>query len=245
MNKHTLPLLFLCCLLTKSAFVVAGEIDFNSQIKPLLSDRCFVCHGPDTNQREADLRLDTKEGAFGRAESGNAPRIVAPGQPKRSELFLRISSTDPDVVMPPPDSNLSLSRDEIRLFQQWIVEGATWQKHWAFLPPEKPSVPRVAPFSVPQGDQWPRNAIDAFAVRRMAQQNRKPASRASNAQLLRRLSFDLTGLPPDLPELDAWLADPSDAAWAAIVDRLLASERFGEDLQLRFDPECHRAGFVT
>ena len=204
-----------------------AEVDFDSQIKPLLSDRCFICHGPDNNQRQADLRLDTKDGAFGAAESGNAARIVAPGKTADSELFLRITSTDPDMVMPPPDSNLTLSKSEIALVQQWIEEGASWKKHWAFIPPAAVGVPRLSPFQM-DGEQWPRNEIDAFAARRMALNGMKPSPRAKNEQLLRRLSFDLTGLPPTLAELDEWLADPSDAAWERAVDRLLNSERFGE-----------------
>jgi hypothetical protein len=198
----------------------SAKVDFNFDIRPLLSDRCYKCHGPDAEHREADLRLDTKDGAFGKS-SEDTP-ILKPGDVSASELFRRISSTDPDIRMPPPDSNLKLSKDEINRIGQWIKQGATWKQHWSFLPLERIPVARTKNLT------WAKNEIDQFVLARLEEAGIEPAPEATKEKWLRRATFDLIGLPPTLEEIDAFLADETPHAYERIVDRLLASERFGE-----------------
>lgn len=197
-------------------------VDFNYHVRPLLSDRCFQCHGPDENTREAGLRLDTEEGAFGRlTESSRAHAIVA-GSLRRSEMAHRIVSDDPDYAMPPPESNLVLSDYEVALLRKWIDQGAEWKEHWAFIPPEKPSLPAV-------GDEsWIRNEIDQFVLSRLERESIAPSPEASKERLLRRVTFDLTGLPPTIEEIDAFLADEGEDAYEEVVDRLLTSTAYAE-----------------
>lgn len=211
----TFRILFTIALiqLASAAHAGAQEVDFATQIKPLLSDRCFVCHGPDGEQRQGGLRLDL--------ESGAEP-VLSRGDPDESELTRRIESNDPDEMMPPPDSNLSLTREEIRTIRQWMSEGANWDAHWSFVAPAKPSLPQ------PKHAAAVGNQIDNFILARMEQEGLSPAPPTSKEKLIRRVSFDLTGLPPTLEEIDAFLADDSPAAYEMIVDRLLASSRFGE-----------------
>jgi len=200
-------------------------VDFNFHIKPILSDRCYTCHGPDSNNREGDLRLDTKEGAYAALEDGEASHIIKPGVPEQSELYRRIASTDENERMPPADSNVSLSPEEIELFRRWIEQGAQWKSHWSFLPLKDTPVPDV------QNGDWPVNEIDHFILARLEQEGLQPAAEASQEQLVRRLSYDLTGLPPTLKEVDAQLADPDapgSETYEQLVDRLLASPRHGE-----------------
>ncbi|WP_158265345.1 DUF1553 domain-containing protein [Blastopirellula marina] len=191
-------------------------IDFATQIRPLLSDRCFHCHGPDAEGREADLRLDLQEGAYESA--------IVPGEPDNSELFARISSNDPGDRMPPPDSNRSLSAEETDLIRRWIAQGAKYDQHWAFRKIEKPPVPLL------ENDDWSRNEIDKFVLAKLRQEGVTPNPPAEPWRQLRRLSFDLNGLPPSLEDLDAFLADPSEENYQANVSRLFASPRYGERL---------------
>lgn len=211
--------LVLCLSVPASA---QERVDFNFDVKPILSDRCFACHGPDAENRAADLRLDTREGAFAKSESGEVDFVIRPGDPARSELIRRITSTDPDVRMPPPDSKLSLTADEIDTVKKWVREGAEWRDHWSFIP-----LPKEVP--VPQVDgAWPRNKIDHFVMQRLREAGMQPQSEAGKERLLRRVTFDLTGLPPTTEEVDAFLEDSSADAWERVVDRLLASEAYGE-----------------
>ncbi|MDA0589586.1 MAG: DUF1553 domain-containing protein [Planctomycetota bacterium] len=205
-----------CCVEAQSS----AQVDFNFDVKPLLSDRCFKCHGPDAEHREADLRLDTKDGAYGL--SAEDTPILKPGDASASELFRRITSTDPDVQMPPPDSNLKLSQDEIDLIGRWIKQGANWKQHWSFLPLERIPVART------KNTTWAKNEIDQFVLAGLEEAGIEPAPEASKEKWLRRVTFDLIGLPPTLEEIDAFLADESPQAYERVVDRLLASERFGE-----------------
>ncbi len=199
------------------AFALAEEpVDFDAQIQPILSDRCFLCHGPDANKRQADLRLDLEADAKDYA--------IIPGKPDESELFRRITSDDPAERMPPPKSKLSLTKEEIQLIKRWIEQGAKWQDHWAFNPPRAPAVPSV------KNQKWGQNEIDAFILSRIEQAGLTPSEPASRERLIRRVSFDLTGLPPTLEELDEFLKDDSPKAYERLVDRLLQSERFGERL---------------
>ncbi len=196
-------------------------VDYDRDIKPLLSDRCFKCHGPDAENREADLRLDNRAGLFRESDSGNGSHVVKPGDTDESELLIRIATDDEDLRMPPVDSNLSLSASEIKLIQRWIQSGAAWNQHWAFRP-----IGDVQPPAT--DDMWARNAIDRFVLAQLQTRQLRPNSDGTREQLIRRLTFDLTGLPPTLEEIDAFLADRSDDAYEKVVDRLLRSHRYGE-----------------
>ena len=199
----------------------AGEVRFNRDIRPILSDKCFKCHGPDANHRKADLRLDTLEGAL--AELGDYAAVV-PGAPGKSELIARITTGDEDDVMPPPDTGKTLSDDEKKLFRDWIAQGGEYEAHWAYIPPKRPPMPTVS------ARAWPSGAIDRFILARIESANLSPSPQADAATLARRLHFDLTGLPPS-PRLAKRLAsDTSPEAYARVVDELLASPRFGERL---------------
>lgn len=190
---------------------------FNRVIRPILSDKCFKCHGPDSAARKADLRLDIRDVAV-KAEA------IVPGKPDNSLLVERVFSNDPQEVMPPPGSGKSLTADEKKLLRQWIAAGAEYQSHWSFIP-----VPKQIPVPSPQdGTKWVRNPIDAFVLERLQQAKIEPAAEASREKWLRRASFDLIGLPPTLEELDAFLADKTPAAYETAVDRLLKSTAYGE-----------------
>jgi len=203
-----------------------AKVDFNYHVKPLLSDRCFACHGPDEKGRKGKLRLDTQEGAFKALDDGMF--VIKPGDSAHSELVRRITSTDPDEVMPPPKSNLSLSKEEIELLRRWVQQGAEWKKHWAFIPVGELAVPEV------KNKKWPRNEIDRFVLARLESEKLKPGPEATKERLLRRVSFDLTGLPPTLVEIDAFLADKSPNAYEKVVDRLLASPAYGERMAVEW-----------
>ncbi len=198
------------------------KIDFNLHIKPILSDRCFTCHGPDNNARKADLRLDTEEGAFARLTESARKYALVPGNLSKSEIFHRLVSDDPAYQMPPPESNLTIAPDEIATILKWIEQGAAYKPHWSLIPPEKPALPDV------EDAAWPRNGIDHFVLARLAREGLKPSDEASKETLIRRVSFDLTGLPPTIEEIDAFLADESADAYEKVVDRLLASDAYGE-----------------
>jgi len=202
------------------AAALPDKVDFNYHVKPLLSDRCYACHGPDEKARQAKLRLDTPEGAFKALDDGMF--VVKPGDAARSELIRRITARDPDDRMPPPESKLSLSAGEIELLRRWVEQGAEWKKHWSFIPAADPPVPRV------KNTKWARTDIDRFVLARLEREGLKPSPEASKEHLIRRLTFDLTGLPPTLGELDAYLADNSQQAYERVVDRLLASPAYGE-----------------
>ena len=189
-----------------------GEVSFNEQIRPILSENCFQCHGPDADARAADLRLDTHEGAHEYA-------IVA-GSPDESEVISRIFSEDPDMVMPPPDSERKLTSEQQELISQWIVEGADYEKHWSFRPVESPAVPQIS--------QASGNPIDAFIRSRLMSKGLHLAEAADRATFIRRATFTLTGLPPTIEEIDAFIDDQSDDAFEKVVDRLLASSAYGE-----------------
>ena len=194
-----------------------GRVDFGRDVLPILSDHCFRCHGPDAASRKADLRLDVKEQAL-RAEDP----VIVPGRSDQSELVARITSDDPDEVMPPPKANRPLSPRQVALLRRWVDDGATWGRHWAFEPIGTPRPPG------PRDRAWPRNPIDAFVLARLDAEGIAPSPRAERATLLRRVSLDLTGMPPTPEDVDAFLADPAPDAYERRVDRLLASPRYGE-----------------
>ncbi len=194
-------------------------VDFSRQILPLLADRCFNCHGPDAAKSGAGLRLDVREGALARRPNGRA--AIVPGKPETSEFVRRILAENGS-VMPPRHSNKTLSHSEKELLKQWIAEGAEYRRHWAFVAPKRPALPRV------KWKGWVRNPIDAFVLARLEREGLQPAPTADRTTLIRRLSLDLTGVPPTPAEVDAFLADRSPDAYEKVVDRLLASPRYGE-----------------
>lgn len=224
-------LLFLVTLWGFVGSAAGDDVVFNRDIRPLLSDRCFHCHGPDPTHREADLRIDTTAGAT--ADLGGYAAIV-PGKPEESELYQRISASDPFQRMPPEDEGDPLTKDEIELLRRWIEQGAEYEAHWSFAPLVRPELPAVAaslhPTNAKRG--WARGPIDLFILR--GQQNSgkslQPAPEAAPATLLRRVTLDLTGLPPTPAEVAAFQADQRPGAYERVVDRLLASPRFGERL---------------
>ncbi len=218
------------CLLrtTRTASVTppaAGvkRVDFNRDIRPILSDTCFKCHGPDEKQRMAGLRLDDTEGLF--TDRGGY-RIIVPGHSDQSKLYQKISSTDEALRMPPTYSGRSLTPKQIELIKEWIDQGAKWDMLWSFVPPKRPPVPEVAEKS------WPRNPIDNFVLARLQSEGLKHSPEADRATLLRRVYFDLTGLPPTPAEVDSFVADKSPNAYEKRVDQLLASPHYGERMAM-------------
>ena len=200
-----------------------AAVDYNFHIKPILSDRCYACHGPDDKARQAELRLHEEDGAkLARLASGG--RAVVPGSLRRSKLYRRISARDAEERMPPAESNLSVSEYERALIARWIEQGAEWKPHWAFVPPTRPEIPET------RDDAWPRNEIDHFVLDRLRRQGLSPSPEASRETLLRRVTLDLTGLPPTLDELDAFLADTGPQSYERVVDRLLESPAYGEHM---------------
>ena len=200
----------------------AEAIRFDRDILPVLAENCFACHGPDAGHRQADLRLDTFAGA---TADRDGARAIKPGNPQASELLTRIHSTDPDVVMPPPDSNKRLRDAEKALLEQWIAAGAAYDAHWAYKPLTRPDVPAsVSPSGLPG------HPIDAFVDARLATEGLSPLPEADRTTLARRVAIDLTGLPPEPAAIDAFLADPSPDAYERMVDRLLASSHHAERL---------------
>ena len=195
----------------------APPVSFGRDILPIFSDNCFHCHGPDEKARKGKLRLDVEIEAL-RAKDP----VIVPGKSAASELVKRITSSKPDELMPPPDSRRHLTPAQVALLRRWVDEGARWGKHWAYEPPQRPSLPAV------RQAQWPRNEVDRFILARLEDEKLAPATETSRELLARRVSLDLTGLPPTLEELDAFLADKTPDAYERLVDRLLASPRYGE-----------------
>jgi Protein of unknown function (DUF1553)/Protein of unknown function (DUF1549)/Planctomycete cytochrome C len=193
----------------------AGDrLEFNRDIRPILSDACFQCHGPDKSKRKADLRLDSA--------AGN--KVVVSGKPAESELIRRITSADKDEVMPPPSSGRLLTAAQRDVLKKWVEQGAEWQTHWAYVVPKRPDIPPV------KDSVWGKNPIDRFVLARLEREGLKPSSEALKHTLIRRLSLDLTGLPPTPTEVDAFVNEASPDAYEKLVARLLGSRRFGERL---------------
>ncbi len=199
-------------LLLLASSLHAAKLEYNRDVRPILSDKCFKCHGPDSAARKADRRLDVREAALTELDG---VRAIVPGKPDVSELVLRAESSDPDEQMPPRKSNLRLSKDEIAVLRRWVAEGAEYQPHWSFVAPKALT-----------------GSIDTFVHERLAQDGLQPSSAADKPTLIRRVSLDLTGLPPTPEEVDAFLADASPQAFERVVDRLLASPRYGERMAL-------------
>jgi len=207
-----------------ASFVLADQdkVNFGRQIRPLLAEKCFSCHGLDEEHRETSMRLDTKDGLFGETDSGGF--AVVPGDAAKSVAYLRLVTEDEFERMPPADSAHELSKEEIELVKRWIEQGAVWQQHWSLIAPERPSVPEVSDAA------WPKNDIDRFVLARLDGEGLKPAPEADKITLIRRLTFDLTGLPPTPEEIDNLLADNSPDAYEKVVDRLMKSPHYGEHM---------------
>ena len=203
--------------------VANDKVQFNRDIRPLLSENCFNCHGQDENKRQADLRLDMRDAAIGAG-------AIVPSDTTVSTLIERINSDDPDVIMPPPKSNRRLSAEQKKRLERWIAEGAVYEAHWAFVTPVRPAEPNV------RNQDWARNAIDRFVLEKLETKGLSPSPEADRATLIKRLSIDLTGLPPTPREVDACVADPDPRAYEKLVDRLLESRHYGERMALPWHP---------
>ena len=197
-------------------------IEFNRDIRPILSENCFACHGPDEKERKAKLRFDRQDEAFKPAKSGDM--AIVPGDTAKSKLVERIITHDPDEVMPPPKTGKKLTAPQIDLLTRWIAEGAKWQGHWAFVKPERPAIPQV------EKKDWPRNELDYLVLAKLEKEGLHPSPEADPTTLVRRATLDLTGLPPTIAEVDAFLSDKSGQAYDKLVDRLLSSQRYGEQM---------------
>ncbi|HTH47323.1 MAG TPA: DUF1549 domain-containing protein, partial [Candidatus Limnocylindria bacterium] len=206
--------------LLMAPFLGVAAVDFGRDVQPILSDKCYHCHGPDEPARKAKLRFDTKDGAFRLNKEGKA--VIVPGRGADSELVKRLLSKDPDEQMPPPDSHRTVTAQQIETLQKWIDEGAKWGLHWSFQPITHPAVPAI------RNPGWAHNPIDRFILSRLEQEGLKPSPEADRERLIRRVTFDLTGLPPTPAEVAAFLHDASPLAYEHLVDRLLDSPRYGE-----------------
>jgi hypothetical protein len=221
------PSLLLALLLPlPGAEPLPARVEFNRDVRPILSDACFACHGPDSAKRKADLRLDTEQGAFSVLADGGTPFVA--GSLHRSVAWQRINAADAKKRMPPAKATRQLSAREKAVLQRWIEQGARWQKHWAFLPPIRPALPEV------KDHRWSRNPIDAFVLARLERAGLRPAPEADRVTLLRRLTLDLTGLPTTPEEVDRFLGDTRPGSYERAVDRLLASPRHGERMAIRW-----------
>ena len=211
----------LACFLLVALPCLAQDVRFNRDVRPILSDKCFTCHGPDQGARSSPLRFDSREGAMVDLASGG--KAIVPGDPAASKLIERVASDDPVLRMPPSyEGHAKLSDEEIDTLRRWIEQGAEWEGHWAFITPERPRVPAGA------------NAIDHFVQRQLEREGLEPSKQADRRMLIRRVTLDLTGLPPTPEEVDAFLADDSPDAYEKVVDRLLASPRYGERMAYRW-----------
>jgi len=229
-----LPALFLCAL---PAFPPArgadDRVDYSRDIRPLLSNTCYKCHGPDSNERQASLRLDSRKAATTELDSGST--AIVPGNRGKSELWARITAKDPALKMPPRGSGKKLTPEQIALIGKWIDQGADYRKHWSFIPPRKAKLPKVANMS------WVGNPIDRFILAKLTKEGLKPSPPADKTTLIRRVTFDLNGLPPTLKEIDDFLKDDSPDAYERVVDRLLKSPHYGEH-RTRFWLDAARYG---
>jgi hypothetical protein len=224
------PLLLIRCSPTgtEAGTAIPDRVDFNFHVRPILSDRCFKCHGPDANKREAGLRLDLEESAFAALKDDPSRYIIVKGDPGNSELYHRITTSDTSLLMPPPSSNLKLSPLEVKIIEKWIRQGAEYKKHWAFIPPEKPEIPLAGE------KKWVQNEIDHFILAKLREKGLEPNEEADRETLLRRVSIDLTGLPPDVKSQDEFLKDGGEKAYEKAVDRLLADRHYGERMAIHW-----------
>ena len=207
---------------------IPDSISYNFHVRPILSDKCFICHGPDANKREADLRLDIAEEAYKALKDKPSAHALVPFKPLASELFLRISSQDSSQLMPPKSSNLKLTAHEIAVIEKWIKQGAKYERHWAFTPPKSHQIPKV------ENKEWAKNEIDYFILQKLEQKGIKPNEQADKERLLKRVSLDLTGLPPDMETMNRFMADNSNNAYEKVVESLLQRPAYGEKMALHW-----------
>lgn len=207
---------------------IPDQISYNFDIRPILSDKCFACHGPDPNKREAGLRLDIEEDAFKALKESPGSHALVAGKPDLSEAFLRITTKDTALLMPPLNSNLKLNSREIKLIEKWIKQGAKYETHWSFVRPKKAKLPKVS------DSKWTKNEIDYFVLNKMDQKGLEPNQIAEKEHLLKRLSLDLTGLPPSIDLMNKFLADNNPDAYEKLIDQLLKSPAYGEKMALQW-----------
>ncbi|HSO87757.1 MAG TPA: DUF1549 domain-containing protein [Draconibacterium sp.] len=201
------------------------EISYNRDIRPILSDKCFLCHGPDANTRKAGLRLDMQTGAFAELQVNKGHFAIVPGSPEQSELIRRIESTDPAVLMPLPESNLpQLTSEEIAVFKQWIKEGSKYEKHWSFIPPVKTETPEV------DDKKWVKNEIDNFILEKIEKKGLKANDEASRETLIKRAFADITGLAPTYDEINRWTKQSEKDWYNQLIDTLLQKPAYGEKM---------------
>ena len=222
---RTLALVASFGFLVPTVFGADAAIDFNRDIRPILSETCYACHGPDENTRKGKFRLDIRDGAFAERDEYS---ILKPGDSQDSELFRRVTTSDEDDLMPPPDKGEPLTANQIELLRRWIDSGAEWEQHWAFVKPEADPIPST------KDSAWPNNEIDHFILSELETQALRPSPEASKETLIRRASFDLKGLPPSLEEVEAYLNDDSPDAYDTLIDRLLATPQYGEKMALHW-----------
>ena len=220
-SANIISLLIFSSVTFSRVVVAADPVTFNRDVRPILADKCFHCHGPDSATREADLRLDVEEST---KQDRDGIFVVKPGDSQHSELVIRITSTDADLQMPPVDSGRSLTDEQKQVLIDWVENGAQWEGHWSFVAPKRAPVPQTG------NAAWPRHTVDRFVLKRLEAAGLQPAAEAAKTTWIRRVSFDLTGLPPTLAEVDAFLADDTDEAHERVVDRLLQSTRYGEHM---------------
>jgi hypothetical protein len=205
------------------------QVSYNFDIRPILSDKCFKCHGPDANHRQAHLRLDIAASAYAELSGDKGVFAIVPGRPGKSELLRRVRSVDAIYMMPPPDAHLgALTEYETKVFERWISQGAKYERHWAFTAPAKTPLPRIS------DTKWPKNEIDYFVLAKLNSLGLSPNEEADKERLLKRASLDITGLPPTLEMMDGFLADSSDNAYERVIDRLLLSPQYGEKMALHW-----------
>jgi hypothetical protein len=202
----------------------SAQVDYNRDVRPILAENCFLCHGHDPGTRQAGLRLDTEQGARAALESDASQHAIVPGEPAQSLALARVLSADASEQMPPPESNRHLTGEQKEILRRWIEQGAEYQSHWSLVTPQAAAIPQAA------NRDWGQNDIDAFVLQGMQTQGLQPNPRTDKEQLIRRVTFDLTGLPPTLEEIDNFLADERPQAYETVVDRLLNSPHFGERL---------------
>lgn len=232
LNRETLlrycsnAMKYIALFLLTISFVSAAEtVEFNRDIRPILSDRCFHCHGPDEHDRKGDIRLDQTGGEDGAYRVHDEVAGIVPGSLERSEVWYRIITDDEDDVMPPADSHKKALTDrEKQLFKQWIEDGAEYENFWAFVPPKKPATPTI------KNQEWSQKPIDLFVMRKLEGEELQPKEQADRRTLIRRLAFDLTGLPPTREEIAAFLADENPDAWERLIDQYLARPQYGEHM---------------
>ena len=205
---------------TAQAKEPARGIDFNRDIRSILSNQCYACHGPDDNEVQGGLRLDQSTAT--RVELDSGAIAIVPGKPGQSELVARITSDDADLRMPPSDSAKQLTSREIELLTQWVREGGEYAQHWSYVKPVRPVLPPLSDLS------WTKNTIDYFVLARLMREDLKPSTEADRHAIIRRLSLDLTGLPPTIEEVDHFVSDTDPKAYGNLVDRLLKKETYGE-----------------